>query len=153
MRYWCRNCNDEAALAEVPIRLHPFSPPLDYSFCSRCCCEVVEAGKCEYCGEPCDPDADPQLCPACQDDYESLLTDITKRWLVVEGGPYLRTTTKMLEAEETFLSCLAAMAEHRREQITARIQAKRYLEEKERKRNAEFRKAQDDQLNDQNDKH
>lgn len=153
MRYWCQNCNDEAVLSEVQIRLHPFSPPLDHAYCSRCCSEIVEAGKCEYCGGPCDPDADPKLCPECQDDYESLLTDITKKWLVVEGGPYLRTTIKMLEAEETFLSCLAAMAEHRREQITARIQAKRYLEEKERKRNAEFRKAQDDQLNDQNDKH
>lgn len=149
MKYWCRNCNDEAALAEVPIRLHPFSPPLDYSFCGRCCCEVVEAWKCEYCGEPCDPDADPQLCPACQDDYESLLTDITKRWLVVEGGPYLGTTIKMLEQEETFLSCLAAMAEKRREQITARIQAKRRMELDRRRRDAELGKTQDDQQHDQ----
>lgn len=145
MKYWCRNCNDEAVLSGVPIRLHPFSPPLDYSYCSRCCGEVTIAGTCEYCGEPCDPDADPQLCPACQDDYESLLTDITKRWLLVEGGPYLGTTIKMLEAEETFLSCLAAMAEHRREQITARIRTKRRLEEERRKRDADRRKAEEDQ--------
>ena len=131
MRYWCRCCDEEAVLAEVPIRLHPFSDPLDVSYCSRCNSEVVEAGICDYCGEPCDPDAEPQLCPECREDFDSLLERVVKDAIWPDhSGPYPRTTMAMLKAEENFLFCLGNVAAVRQDEVASLIRGREYLANK-----------------------
>ena len=74
MKYWCQGCDDERSGEWVNFRpFGPFSPPRRIFACECCGEPLVEAGECIYCGEPCDPDAEPQLCPECRFELEEVI--------------------------------------------------------------------------------
>lgn len=74
MKFWCQSCDElRSGKWERWRPFGPFSPVREY-FCCECCGEpLVEAGCCISCGGPCDPDAEPQLCPECRTELEKVI--------------------------------------------------------------------------------
>lgn len=74
MRFWCQSCDEERSGTWETVRpFGPFTRPRRIFACECCGESLVEAGSCIYCGGPCDPDAEPQLCPECRDELEKVI--------------------------------------------------------------------------------
>ena len=73
MKWYCKKCkefSDEEDLIEkeyIEETYGPYRRVVYEHFCPECGSEeVVEAGRCEMCGEPCDPRDD--FCESCHDE-------------------------------------------------------------------------------------
>ena len=116
MKFWCTECMEERRGEWMTRRpLGPFCPPSKIFGCEVCGSALVEAGECIYCGEPCDPEAYPLLCPGCKYDLEEAINKTVQNLCDPEGGE-IGTDTKI-----NALYALATEADAMREDLERQV--------------------------------
>ena len=117
MKYWCQGCDEERSGEWINFRpFGPFSPPRRIFACECCGEPLVEAGECIYCGEPCDPDAEPQLCPECRFDLEKVINRVINSLSTGEDGE-----NPTIEDKINALYALASLMDVMREEMERQV--------------------------------
>lgn len=117
MKFWCSECMEERRGEWTTWRpLGPFFPPSKVFGCEVCGSALVEAGECIYCGEPCDTDAYPQLCPGCQYDLEEVINKAVHNLCDPEDSGEIGTDNRI-----NALYALATKADAMREDLERQV--------------------------------